>query len=108
MGILHWFPQNEATAIWLERGISVVLHLGLRTSVEIFTVFIKTQWGLGDSMATAALPIVSTEREHRHLQQQSTGSRHDGAGIVFIDEGNRVQSEEQVQDETPLHGIIGS
>lgn len=84
-----------------------MLHLGLCTSVEIFTVFIKTPWGLGDPMTTAAFPIFSTKRDHRHLQQY-TGSRHDGVEIVTIEEENRVQSDEQVKDETPFDGIIGS
>jgi len=29
---------NEARTVWLERGISATLHLGLRTFVEIFTL----------------------------------------------------------------------
>src|SRR5215471_13001605 len=29
---------KESRAVWLERGISATLHLGLRTSVETFTV----------------------------------------------------------------------
>jgi hypothetical protein len=36
------WPRIEATAIWLERGISVVPYGGLYTSLEICTVFIKT------------------------------------------------------------------
>ena len=30
--------ESEARAVWLERGISATLHLGLRTFVEIFTL----------------------------------------------------------------------
>ena len=85
-----------------------MLHLGLCTSAEIFTVFIKTLWPVGDPMATAAFPIFSTRRDHTHRQQQYTGSRHAGAEIVTLDEGDRVQAEEQVKDEAAFNGIIGS
>jgi len=105
IGILHTPSQNEATPIWLERGISGVLHLGLCTSVEIFTVFIKARWGPGDPMATAAFPIFSTKRHHSH--QQYAGSRHDSVEIVSTDEVGR-ESGEQAKDETAFNGIIGS
>ena len=59
-------------------------------------------------MATAAFPIFSTRRDHTHRQQQYTGSRHAGAEIVTLDEGDRVQAEEQVKDEAAFNGIIGS
>ena len=35
---------NEARPAWLQRGIPAVLHLGLHSSAEAFTVFLKTQW----------------------------------------------------------------
>ena len=34
---------NEAGLAWLQRGIPAVLHLGLRSSAEAFTVFIQNQ-----------------------------------------------------------------
>jgi formate hydrogenlyase transcriptional activator len=98
----------EAKAIWLERGISVVLHLGLCTSVEIFTVLIKTRWALGDPMATAALPTFSTGTDPSRLERKYRGSRHDGVEIVSINEVSRVQSEEQAKNEAAFNGIIGS
>jgi transcriptional regulator with GAF, ATPase, and Fis domain len=59
-------------------------------------------------MATAAFPIFSTRRDHAHRQQQYTGSRHAGVEVIALDEGNRVQAEEQVKDEAAFNGIIGS
>jgi formate hydrogenlyase transcriptional activator len=82
----------------------MVLHLGLCTSVEIFTVFLKTRSDLGDPMGTAT---ITAERQHNHLQQQYTGSRHDCVEIT-IREGNGGQPDEQVQEETPFNGIIGN
>jgi hypothetical protein len=35
---------NEARSAWPQRGIPAVLHLGLRSSAQTFTVLIKTQW----------------------------------------------------------------
>ena len=59
-------------------------------------------------MATAAFPIFSTRRDHAHRRQQYTGSRHADVEIVTLDEGDRVQAEEQVRDEAAFNGIIGS
>jgi len=59
-------------------------------------------------MATAPFPTVSARRDHSHRQQQYTGSRHAGADIVTLDEGNRVESEERVKDETAFKEIIGA
>ena len=85
-----------------------MLHLGLCTSAEIFTVLIKTVWPVGDPMATAPFPTFSARRDHSHRQQQYTGSRHAGVDIVTLDEGNRVESEERVKDETAFKEIIGA
>ena len=85
-----------------------MLHLGLCPSAEIFTVFIKTLWPVGDPMATAAFPIFSARRDHAHRQQQYTGSRRVGVDIATFDEGNRVQSEERIKHETAFNEIIGS
>jgi formate hydrogenlyase transcriptional activator len=84
-----------------------VLHLGLCTSAEIFTVFIETLWPVGDPMATAAFPVFSTRRDHGHRQQQYTGSKPADVENVTLDEGNRVQSEE-LKNETAFNGIIGN
>jgi formate hydrogenlyase transcriptional activator len=84
-----------------------VLHLGLCTSAEIFTVFIKTVWPVGDPMETAPCPTFNARRDHSHRQQQYTGSRHAGVDIVTSDEGNSVESEERVKDETAFNEIIG-
>lgn len=78
-----------------------MLHLGLHHSAEIFTVFIKTLWPVGDPMATADFPVFA------HRQQEYTGSKHDNADIVTLDEGNSVQSEE-LKNEAAFNGIIGS
>src|SRR5215469_14478688 len=65
----------------------------------------KTRSDLGDPMGTAT---ISTERPHRHLQQQYTGSRRDCVEISTMREGNEGKSDEQGQDETPFNGIIGN
>lgn len=83
----------------------MVLHLGLCSSVEIFTVLMKTRSDLGDPMGTAT---ISAERQHNHLQQQYMGSRHDYVEIPALREENRGQSDEQVQEETMSNGIIGN
>ncbi len=85
-----------------------MLHLGLCTPAEIFIVFIKILWPVGDLMATAAVPMFSTRRDHTHRQQQYTGSRGDGVEIVSSDEGNRAQSGEQVNEQAGFNGIIGN
>jgi len=59
-------------------------------------------------MATAPVPIFGTRKDHTHRQQQYTRSRHAGVEGVTLEEGNRVQSEEQVKDEAAFNGIIGS
>ena len=84
-----------------------MLHLGLHTSAEIFTVFIKTLWPVGDPMATADFPIFSVRRDRAHRQQQHTGSKHASVEIVTLDEGKRVESEE-LKNEAAFNGIIGS
>ena len=76
--------------------------------MEIFTVLIKTRWGLGDPMATAALPTFSTGTDSSRLERKYKGSRHDGVEIVSIDEASRVQSDEQGKNETAFKGIVGS
>lgn len=85
-----------------------MLHLGLCVSVGTFTVFMKTRSDLGDPMATAAFPIFSNGRDHNHVQQQHDGFRDDGVEIVYVDQGDRIQSGEHVKDETAFNGIIGS
>src|SRR5262249_18909665 len=59
-------------------------------------------------MATAPFPTFSARRDHSHRQQQYTGSRHAGVDIVTLDEGNRLESEERVKDETAFKEIIGA
>ena len=59
-------------------------------------------------MSTAAFPIFSMERDHGHVQRRYVWSRHDGVEIVTMDEGSRVQSDAQVNDEATFNGIIGN
>jgi len=59
-------------------------------------------------MATAAFPIFSIESDHSRVQKQYTRSRHAGVEIVTIEQGNRVQSDAQVNEEATFNGIIGS
>jgi len=85
-----------------------VLHLGLCASAGIFTVFIKTLRPVGDQMATAAFPIFSTSSDRTHHRQPYSEPRQAGVEIGTLDEENRVQSEERVQDETVFSEIIGA
>ena len=59
-------------------------------------------------MSTAAFPIFSMERDHGHVQRRYVWSRRDGVEIVTMDEGSRVQSDAQVNDEATFNGIIGN
>lgn len=59
-------------------------------------------------MATGTFSIFNNKRDHHHLQQQHEGFRDDGIEIVHVDQGDRIQSDEHVKDETPFNGIIGS
>ena len=58
-------------------------------------------------MVTAAFPISNSERHLSHLQQQYTGSRHDGVEILSTNEVGR-ESNEQAKDDTAFNGIIGN
>ena len=59
-------------------------------------------------MATAAFPIFSTSSDRTHHRQPYSEPRQAGVEIGTLDEENRVQSEERVQDETVFSEIIGA
>jgi formate hydrogenlyase transcriptional activator len=84
-----------------------VLHLGLRSSAELRTVFLTTR-ELGDPMATAAHPIVNSATDHSHGERQPTGFRHDAFDVGSINERNRVHFDQHGRDETVFSRIIGS
>ena len=59
-------PENEARAVWLERGISRTLHLGLRTFVGVFTLFIDE-----------GKPTLVLLPNHKFQRERSRGNKYD-------------------------------